>query len=905
MTDGKIGAAENSFQEDQRSLGELYRKRLDERPSQRRIAEALNVSPTSVGKWLKGETVPQRGESMANLVEQIRTGLEEKGINPDQLESELLDPQRWRARHRAVMQERSKLVSAHVKGSAAVKTIDAETTLERFEALPDKPRPVTEWTAQQLGVHAAVHGPAGSVADHEFVLPPYVERAHDHQFRGLLTAAAGGQRTVAVVLRGGSCAGKTRTGFEGVNACLTGWQLVFPKDSESLVALLAAEAVPPRTVLWLNEAQEFLRGPSGESAAAGLRRLLETAGPVVVVATLWPTEHGELTKRGDANAQARAVVRATTVVDVPDVFTAAELRAVEDLHDASLDTAIMVGRRGTITQTLAAGPQLVDHYTSAVPPRGAYGKAVITAAIDVRRLGHASPVSSAFLKAAAPGYLTEQQRATADSETWFEDALAYAREKVMDVAQALEAVTVPDGMGALPGVYRLNDFLDHHARAARRCEFPPDSFWEAAQEHAASAGELTALGNAAAARGRYQIAARVYRRAGDGGASAALVRLGHLHKASGDLAQARALFREAADGGEWFAWQLLVQLEEEAGNAERAEALLREGAVLAKDSACRWILAERLERAGQHDEAEALAREADPQERVRLLHMIADLRVVFGDVAGAELLFRETGGEGLYRLAGRRKHAGDLEEAESLLRQAARDGCALALYDLAELRREADDMAEAGSLLRQAVAAGVTTAMWDLALEAEEAGDRAEADRLARLAGADGDPGALRDLALMRDSAGHHEEAEKLAGEADRAGGEVLYELAIRREQAGDRSSAERLAREAAALGNPTVLRELVRLREESGDRGSADVLARGALDAGDPEGLRHLVSRRLESRDFVGAKHLVMDAVNCGHSWALRELAVLCAEIEDPGDAERIERFGLDGDGRSSSGRI
>ncbi|MDX3771201.1 MULTISPECIES: hypothetical protein [unclassified Streptomyces] len=281
-------------------------------------------------------------------------------------------------------------------------------------------------------------------------------------------------------MRGESCTGKTRAAFEAIRVCLKDWQLVFPKNARRLLALLDANALAPRTVLWLNEAQIFLTGTDAEEATAALHSRLEQTGPVVILGTLWPEYHRTLTATPepgkDTHPNARALLNQVKPVDVPASFTTTALRTSLVHCDRSLATAVSTSTGGRITQTLAAGPQLVDHYQQATS-HSPYGHAVITTAMVARRLGHTSPLPAALLKAAAPGYLSEQQRAAADPDTWFAHALDYAREKVKGVVAALEPVANPDGMGALPDIYRLSDYLDHHARTTRRYAFPPDSFW--------------------------------------------------------------------------------------------------------------------------------------------------------------------------------------------------------------------------------------------------------------------------------------------------------------------------------------------------------------------------------------------------------------------------------------------
>ncbi|MER5638201.1 hypothetical protein ABT095_14730, partial [Kitasatospora sp. NPDC002227] len=533
------------------------------------------------------------------------------------------------------------------------------------------------------------------------MLPDYVERGHDRQLRAQLEAAAADRQTVLVVVRGESCTGKTRTAFEAIQRCLADWQLVFPKDTDSLLALLAASVLAPRTILWLNEAQDFLTGPAGEAASAALRRRLEQPGPVVVLATLWPAYHRELTAtppRGEADvhARARALLGPVAPVDVPGVFTGQALRNVRSRTHPSLATAVRTSANGAITQTLAAGPQLVDRYEQAGTPPACYGRAVITAAMDARRLGHTSPLPAELLKAAAPGYLTDEQRAAADSDTWFAHALVYARTKVKDVVAALSEVPHPTGMGALPDFYRLADYLDHHARTTRQLVFPPHAFWTAVQHHAATLPELHALAGAAAQRGRYRIAERLYRQVPDADATDtyALAHLAVLREDAGDREGAELLARQAADGGYPDGLASLAEFREEAGDSEGAEQLYRQAADAGYPDAL-INLAQRREKAGDREGAEHLYQQAVDAGSTGALTSLADLREKAGDREGAELLARQAADAGhryaLISLAQGRQIEGDHESAEHLYQQAVDAGSTGALTSLADLREKAGD----------------------------------------------------------------------------------------------------------------------------------------------------------------------------------------------------------------------
>ncbi|NUK17678.1 tetratricopeptide repeat protein [Streptomyces lunaelactis] len=911
MTGKQVSGQEEEFRADLRRLGGLYRAHVAGKFTQNRLARAINVRSTTAGAWLAGKVVPKHVEKLVKLVELLAAELAAAGVVVPSADRRLLDADVWRERYTAVSHLRAEAVGAGVRGAHGRAAVAADKARARFADLPDKPRPFTVWSPRQLGVHPAIHGESVAVPRHEFVLPDYVEREHDRQLRERLEAAKAGDQAVLIVVRGESCTGKTRTAYEAVRACLADWDLVFPKGVDSLLALLAADAVAPETVLWLNDAHDLFQDTEGEAAAAALRRRLEVPGPAVIVATMWPAAHRALitAPQGGVDARglhehARALLGPAAPVDVPPSFTELELRALRAYRHPSLETAARTSPTGAIAQTLAAAPQLVDHYEAAVAPDGPYGKAIITAAMDARRFGLTSPVTDAFLEAAASGYLTERQRADADPGTWFAGALRYARTRVMEVTAALEAVAHPSGMGSLPGVYRLADYLDHHARTTRQYAFPPASFWSAIEHHAATT-ELMGLGSAAEEHGRRRIAVALYRRAAGAGEGAAAGRLAHLLQLAGeagDAVQAVALYQEAAAAGHSWAWRALVRLEEEAGSPEGAEALLRQ-AVAAGDVQALHDLVEVLERSGERDEAEALARGAAADGHTWMLVHLADLRRVLGDPPGAEVLFRAAGDAGdgwaLQKLAMMRKAAGDLESAEALLRESAAVGHAEALYALMELCQDCGDHEGARVLLLEAAEAGSTTALWDLAMEREEAGDPAEAERLAREAGAFGASDALQELALLREAAGEHELAELLAREAYSAGDtSALLDLALLREKADDREGAERLAREATAGGHPSALQTLARARAEAGDGEGAHRLAWEAVRAGEPDVLRNLMDDQIEDGDRGGAEQSALRAANCGYHWALTELALLRARAGDSAGAERIRRFGLEVDG-------
>lgn len=855
---------EEAFFADLQRLGDLYRARLASSLPLRALARAAGISsPTTVSEWLRGSRFPQHVEVLSAAVASLQATALRAGIEVPEEDRSLLDPAAWRARHQEVARHRAQVVSVGVRRERAAAAVASHDAAARIATLRDAPRAVKKWRPQQLGVHPAIHGPTAisgsqSISAEGFVLPPYVEREHDRELRACLDRTASGQDAAFVVVRGESCTGKTRTAYEAVRACLSDWQLAFPKDAESLLAILAADALSARTILWLNEAQEFLSGPLGESAAVVLRRRLGQAGPVVIIATLWPAHYRILadrpeTQMPDPHRQARALLTQAAVFHVPDTFQNSALEAARTKGDSSLRTAISTSAGGAITQTLAAAPQLVDHYEQADGPPACYGKAIITAAMDARRLGHSSPLLARLLEAAAPGYLTEAQRAAAPRD-WFPRAMAYARTKVMGVAVALGDVANPDDMGALPDVYRLADYLEHYARSLRRYVFPPVSFWLAVEQHSASPADLHALAKSAQERGRFRAAERFFSRAAADGHQEAWAELAYLSQDRPPLKESERLA--------WKAW--------EAGFP-------------------------------------------DPVLNLAILHHQEE------DHAEAERVSRAAADTGnpaaLLALAQFPEYLESSEEAEQLARAAADLGEVEALTFLGRIRMLAEDIESADKLFQQAFSAGDVSAAFELMQMWEWAGAKDKAERAACQAADLGDYSVLARLASFRFGLGSRKDSERLARRAAELVGAqfsgiwdapwksyqgrwlALSALATLAEEA-EQGSGQQVYLEAANEGDLYALTQLGHYRRALGDLSEAEQLYKRAAEFGHDRALIALASMRQDMGDTKRAEEIYRASVDAGHSGGLGNLAHV---LEEEGGQELTEHlfiYGLDLDG-------
>jgi hypothetical protein len=635
-----------------------------------------------------------------------------------------------------------------------------------------------------LGVHDAIQVEEKVPGE----LPVYVPRDIDDGLRAELAANA--RRGCFVLLIGGSSVGKTRTLYEAVIAALPDWWLVHPSGPDEVTAL--AQAPPPRTVVWLDELQRYLDGQHGLTGA--VVRALLTAHPAVIIGTLWPDRYNTYAAvpapgAADPHARERQVLDLATVIRIAPEFSPAEqdrARAAAS-RDRRLTVALESAGYG-LTQTLAAAPQLVARWQDA-RTADPYAWAVLTAALDVARLGARAPLSPDLLRAAAPGYCTSRQQAEAPGN-WFEKALAYATEELRGAAAALSPVGA--GMGQIVG-YTVADYLIQHAGRERHYARVPASTWDAILSDIRDPADTTRLADSARDRLLYRYAIPLYHHAADAGDEDGARQLA-LHLAGrGDLDGLRA---RADDGDGAAALRLalvLVERDDLDGLRARADA---------GDRAATVELARLLDYRG------------DPDQAVQILRPLADA----GDrVAGVRLAGV------LARLLAK---AGDLDK----LRARVDAGDGPAAVELAELLADRGDPDQAVQILRPFADAGDISAALRLSTLLADLGDldgvRARAD--------DGDGFAAAQLAMVLADAG---DLDGLRARADAGDGAAAVELAELLADRGDPDQAVQILRPLADAGHVYAAVELAELLAEAGD---LDGL-RARVDAGDGVAARQL----------------------------------------------------------------
>jgi TPR repeat protein len=741
---------------------------------------------------------------------------------------------------------------------------DLSGTPLRSPSLPDagEARVVTAWDPVQLGVHRAI---TVDVVGGQLLpqLTRYIERAHDRVLREVLAQP---RRPVMAVLVGGSSTGKTRAAWEAVRECLHDWQMLCPVDATELMNELSEGSVPAGTVIWLNELQVFLQ--NRPDVAAILRRLLSGQQPVAVVGTMWPEFWKDFSTRPtngvpDINYQARELLRQAVRIDIPEAFTVADRQELsrQQAADPRLAIAAATARSdGKITQVLAGGPELLRRYQHPDDAQGRYGNAVVTAAMDIRRLGHESPIDQALLEKVAAAYLGRRDRATAPPD-WLRQALADATLEVHGIA-ALTANRNRPSVGKADG-YVLHDYLDQFGRWTRVALPVPAPQWDALVELTSSPADRARLALEAQGRGYYRHAVALARPAAATGETTAMNVLGERLYEAGRHDEAIQWLQRSVELGNVQAVHLLTQRLGEAGDAEGAARVLRRAAEAGNGLAA-MSLAARLDEAGDHNRAQQVVREAAEGGDTMAMQNLAKRLNEAGNPTEAEYWLRRASDLG--DVMAKRSLADQLEQAdgfsaevEQLRRETAESGDFLARSDMVYLGvrlDEADRAQDAQYWWHRAALAGDSSAMWILAGRFEQAGSTAEAEQWRRLALDAGSPLALHAaLDQIKQSSGSIRDFERLL-RGSMADGQVIARLIEWFEDSQRGAEADQWLREAAESGNLIALHFLAGRAEQAGRTDEAEYWRRRLAGTGTWGGV-YQVALQLEKTDPVHAELL------------------------------------------------
>ncbi|WP_406363827.1 hypothetical protein OID55_42155 (plasmid) [Streptomyces sp. NBC_00715] len=638
------------------------------------------------------------------------------------------------------------------------------------------------------------------------VLPPtpaYILRAVDGVLRAALSNP---QRSKIVCVVGAPASGKTRACWEAVHQELSAWHLwhpLVPSPARGLLDGLRSERLTRATVLWLNEAVDYLTGPKAEEVAAALREALRAPAlqPLIVLCTLRPDTYKALTSASSANPgqdadarppshvpQVAQLLSTAQMVFMPDSFPEEQIQQLRLLapEDQRVAEAVFLAPEGRLTQYLTGTQALLDRYITASAPE----RAVLESAMDLCRLGMVPALPALLLRETADTLLRQEDRLILDGD-WFERAVTELLLPRRGLPGPLHrSLPARFEQGSDLDCYALAESLQRHGETSRVFHVPPAAWWEAAARTAEMPRSLL-LGDAAQVRGRFCHASQLYGRAADSGTALALLgpaSLAEARKEWQDAQQHAAAFRAA--GG--------------------AEALERE--ILAYEEDGQIFIAQVLQ-----DRTEGFFGDSDALSNGIAAHLVQGFHLEATDGPAAK---------GFYR------------------RQYEQTREPMALYQLALLHQADDDLATAKELLLKAAQEGVPCYS-DLADLFETVGDEQMAVRYRNAAAADGDLIAIEDLADLYHRAGSPDWAEECLLEAARLGAWWLWLLAAEwRMEAGEPDEAERLLERAVEEDSHLLgYMDLGDIRERRGRFDSALTSYRTAQQLGLEGGLARQVS--------------------------------------------------------------
>jgi hypothetical protein len=785
--------------------------------------------------------------------------------------------------------------------------------------------PASEADPILLGVHKAIS------MDDSSSTSTYVERDADVNLRRLLKA--GVEKGGFILLVGNSCSGKTRSLYENVRSLLPDWYFFHPVTVHDFIEY--AQSPVPQTIVWLDELQNYLHGAEGITANQ-IRTLLRSDARTVIVATLWASRYATYSRlpaprEFDPFIYERELLKLAQIIDIPDYLSTREQERATDI--ARLDPKINIALRSTdygMTQVLAAAPQLVHRFES-TPTR--YSKAVLTAALDARRLGVQGPLTVELLRSAAHGYLTRHERGRAPAD-WFSAAMDYAIEPLAGATSALTPLA--DEAGSVIG-YDAADYLAQYVVIMRRDELLPKETWEVLSKHAFDGADAGRLGESAFRRGLIAYATCLFERASDAGINSAGWRLGDLKKCRPSLDELR-IQTDAGDhvARQWLAWRLSLQgnVEElrtraETGDHDAAQEL---GWLLAQkgdiDTLRRlvqahvvssWRLGYLLAKLGREDELRALATETNSMVHPWLVWMLAEKELTrlaeSGDVrAAARLPFvteeREEEIEFVYTIP----NPDTIQSTDSSILFHVRDDLrgprprpyqhtegwtseldlsqadAEFATELRDRAKEGDEdagywlpwcLAQIGALEELEKLASGHNENAGTALDYAH-GLRGDFDGLRARAAEGSDSWAELQLAVLLAENEFLSELRQLSGRSEQAKRVLAYYLA-------DHGELDEL-RELAQSGHASMKDALVLLLAKEGRISDLRHLS----DLGDIDASRHLTRLLLQQGDRVG----LLREVRAGTAYAFDRLAELFRAEGDFSSNERLVRFGITPEG-------
>ncbi|MBQ1030393.1 hypothetical protein KBX26_10340 [Micromonospora sp. C97] len=440
----------------------------DARPAGRQVLisaaseNGIRLNEKTLSDWFGGMSVPRSDAAIRFLIGYLQPIAERRAQRPQRAWAwwrGLLQAARAAKRPQKAGRPRSRVLDTLVRtaGSAPwpqVRDRDAvEMGVHPAAFLPPSASPLTLW----------MHG-----RRQPQVPPTYVTREHDEALLGTLRAAVQ-QESCVVLVVGRSCTGKSRSVWEAVSRELGDWFLVDLRDRRQVQRLSDGDEPTGDFVLWLDNLDLTDDAPQLAEVALAAVHQRGAVGRRVLVVTMWHQPNTESPR------QLRELVRrAGAPVHVSEDWTGAELDQAARLAATDRVLAAALQQIGFSPSQVLAGAQWALGLWRNAHQRET--SAVLTAAIDLGRLGigvpGGGPLTRDLLESCSACYLTRPP----STDDWFEPALRKATTPLEDAVWAL--APPPPGVAG----YRLFDPLLDYARFQRHYDPLPAGVWTALTE---------------------------------------------------------------------------------------------------------------------------------------------------------------------------------------------------------------------------------------------------------------------------------------------------------------------------------------------------------------------------------------------------------------------------------------
>jgi uncharacterized protein len=704
-------------------------------------------------------------------------------------------------------------------------------------APPPTPR-AAEVGFSELGVHPAL-GLAGvgrGEKDGRDWYPPYVPRDRDGQIDQAL--AGGG----LVIVEGRSGAGKSRAAAEAVRRVAADWRLLIPAGRRELAVLSTPPGKLRNAVVWLDNLERF-GGPAGFDLPMLERLCPQGRQDVVILATLRSGERQSLESR----ASAADALRVATVVRLGLEFSAAERERAATLRaDPRVAHWLDHGGSTGLAEYLAAGPPAVDRWLAGRDGKDGkqvLGAALVSAAVDCRRLRYTEPLPLDHLTELARFYL-DPRDVYRPGRPAFKRALKWATEPVSGASSCL----LPQSEGC----YWAFDYLVDHQQRDPDAPPVPEGVLSALLSWVPDEEARHIIG---------QVAVGVFDTDQPRLADLALARFGQIAGFDDSFEFVAGVLAATSFSNRGPEWQFSTRYARwlrpfaDKGNAAASGLIgvtLLESADGDIEQGELWL--RRATAAGDDESGRLIARLLLDTERRAELESWIDGAVAEGRGDGIVVGF-----------VGGLLSDGKRAEAKHWCRRAADHGDPGSMVALGELCWEDEEWAETERLLTAAAEAGHPIGMYDLALYLKPLiGRRRESEEWLRRSAEARYERAVIDYALLLDQHG------------DDAGLERWLE---RKQAAGDSEHVLAFAMQLAARGNM---------------RG-AERWFRHAMEMGNIQAIRGLGDVKLSGGDLQAAAEYYQQAIGRGDIIATYQLSTVYIRQDAPGKAEQLLRGMLD----------